>query len=191
MRLRDARPGDLADLGQLEIEGFPTDRLSQRNMRRLFTSPSARFRVLVGDPDRVEGYHLTLFRRGSRVARLYSLVVAPRHRGTGAADALLADAEAEAARRGARVLRLEVRDDNGRAIRFYARRGYRQIGAVPQYYADRATALRYEKPLPAGEPLPAGDEDRSPPHRRFVIRQPMTRIVLPAAPRASRVATEV
>src|SRR5688572_8618306 len=119
MRLRDARPSDLADLGELEVEGFPTDRLSRRSMRRLLNVPSARLRVMAADA-RLAGYHLTLFRQGSRVARLYSLVVAPEERGKGAAEALLADAEAIAARRGARSLRLEVRHDNARAIRFYA-----------------------------------------------------------------------
>jgi ribosomal protein S18 acetylase RimI-like enzyme len=163
MRLRDARPSDLADLGELEVEGFPTDRLSRRSMRRLLGVPSARLRVAGTTEGRVVGYHLTLFRRGSRIARLYSLVVAPDQRGRGVAELLLADAEAIALRRGARALRLEVRDDNARAIRFYARRGYRKIGMVPQYYADMTDALRYEKPLPAGESAAAdGAEDRSP-----------------------------
>ena len=69
MRLRDARPSDLANLGELEVEGFPTDRLSRRNMRRLLSTPSACLRVL-GSAGAVEGYHLILFRQGSRIARL-------------------------------------------------------------------------------------------------------------------------
>jgi ribosomal-protein-alanine N-acetyltransferase len=168
MRVRDARPGDLADLGRLEVEAFPTNRLSRRSMRRLLTAPSARLRVLSDRAEGgVEGYQLTLFRRGSGVARLYSLVVAPSQRGKGTAELLLADAEALAARRGARVLRLEVRRDNARAIRFYARLGYRKIGEVAQYYADMADALRYEKPLGAAGSAQADDsaEDRSPQDR--------------------------
>src|ERR1700730_159019 len=115
MSPRDARPSDLAGLGKLEVEGFPTDRLSQRSMRRLLSTPSAQLRVL-GPAGAVEGYHLTLFREGSRIARLYSLIVAPHRRGQGAAEALMADSEALASRRGARALRLEVREDNPRAI---------------------------------------------------------------------------
>jgi ribosomal protein S18 acetylase RimI-like enzyme len=185
MRLRDARPSDLADLGELEVEGFPTDRLSRRSMRRLLSAPSARLRVMATD-GRVVGYHLTLFRQGSRVARLYSLVVAPDQRGKGAAEALLADAEGIAARWGARTLRLEVRHDNPRAIRFYARLGYRKIGMVPQYYADMGDALRYEKPLPAGESASAADgaEDRSPHDQIAAARQePVTGIALTAPAR--------
>jgi ribosomal-protein-alanine N-acetyltransferase len=194
MRVRDARPGDLADLGQLEVEGFPTDRLSRRNMRRLLTVPSARLRVLSDAHEgNVEGYHLTLFRRGSRIARLYSLVVAPNQRGKGAAEMLLADAEDLAARRGARALRLEVRHDNARAIRFYARLGYRRIGQLPQYYADMTDALRYEKPLSVGEAASAADgaEDRSPRDRAAVaVQESMTGLAL-TAPGAARPAAEV
>jgi [ribosomal protein S18]-alanine N-acetyltransferase len=185
MTLRDARPGDLADLAGLEVEGFPTDRLSSRSMRRLLSSPSARLRVLSSDGSSVDGYHLTLFRRGSRIARLYSLVVAPHHRGKGVAQTLLADAEALAARQGARALRLEVRADNARAIRFYTRLGYRRIGARPQYYADKATALRYEKLLPVGESARPADaaEDRSPLDiAAGATQEAMTGIELRAAP---------
>jgi [ribosomal protein S18]-alanine N-acetyltransferase len=184
MRLRDARLSDLADLGGLEVEGFPTDRLSRRSMRRLLSSTSARLRVLGGD-GAVEGYHLTLFKRGSRIARLYSLVVAPHHRGKGIAESLMADAEALAVRQVARALRLEVRADNARAIRFYARLGYRKIGEIPQYYADKATALRYEKALPVGESARAADaaEDRSPLDVAVgATQEAMTGIELRAAP---------
>src|SRR3954469_22773202 len=158
MRPRDARPSDLANLGELEVEGFPTDRLSRRNMRRLLSTPSASLRVM-GSDGAIEGYHLTLFRNGSRIARLYSLVVAPHRRGQGVAEALIADAEEIAARRGARALRLEVRQDNARAIRFYKRLGYRKIGQRANYYADGANALRYEKGLSAVEGVAEGEED--------------------------------
>jgi ribosomal-protein-alanine N-acetyltransferase len=188
MRARDARPSDLASLGELEVEGFPTDRMSRRSMRRLIAVPSAALRVLGGEGT-VEGYHLTLFRRGSDVARLYSLVVAPHHRGKGAADMLLLDAEDVAARHGARALRLEVREDNARAIRFYARRGYRLIGRRPEYYADNATALRYEKSLPAAESASAADgqEDRSPQRLAAgAVQESMTGIEFSALPSAKR-----
>ena len=43
--------------------------------------------------------------------------------------------------------RLEVREDNSRAIDLYEKNGYQPIGRKPAYYADGADALRYEKPL--------------------------------------------
>ncbi len=51
------------------------------------------------------------------------------------------------------MLRLEVREDNSRAIRIYEKSGYRKIGREPGYYEDGATALRYEKTLRGDIPV--------------------------------------
>jgi ribosomal protein S18 acetylase RimI-like enzyme len=103
------------------------------------------------------GYHLLFFRAGSDIARLYSIAVDPAWRRAGLAKGLLADAERTARKRRCRRLRLEVRADNPLAVRLYERQGYRSIGRRPEYYADRADALLYEKQLGART-----DEDRSP-----------------------------
>ena len=50
-------------------------------------------------------------------------------------------------------LRLEVRDDNARAIALYEKNAYRCIGRVDGYYEDGMAARRYEKPL--GDPRTA------------------------------------
>jgi ribosomal protein S18 acetylase RimI-like enzyme len=190
MKIRDARPADLAALGALEREAFASDRLSPRSMRRFLASPAAILRVAAGR-DGIQGYHVTLMRQGGRTARLYSLAVAAPFQGRGVAGTLMADAEATAARRGARALRLEVRRDNARAIRFYLRRGYQQIGTIPLYYADKTDALRYEKALPAAAAVGAdGDEDRSPPD--LAARHPeMTGKAGPVAPAARVPAAKV
>lgn len=92
----------------------------------------------------VDGYGAVLFRAGARAARLYSLAARPDARGTG--GRLLEVLERVAGSR-AEALRLEVRQDNDRAIALYERCGYRRIGSIPEYYQDGALALRYEKPL--------------------------------------------
>ncbi len=146
MRIRDAREADIAGLLELETAAFTADRLSRRSLRRFVAGGSACLRV-AGTAGAVDGYHLLTFRRGSAVARLYSIAVAADKRGAGLASDLLADAERMAARRGCQCLRLEVRADNRSAIRLYERAGYRRIGVYPQYYADKANAVRYEKSL--------------------------------------------
>ena len=155
VEIRDADDADLDGLSALEGRSFATDRMARRNIRRLIDQKSASLRVAAGKGG-VHGYHLVLFRKGSAIARLYSIAVDDRRRGAGLGRRLLADAEAVAALRRKRALRLEVREDNLPAIRLYERRGYRLIGRYARYYADKADALRYEKPL--SEP----DEDRSP-----------------------------
>ena len=44
-------------------------------------------------------------------------------------------------------MRLEVREDNIRAINLYERMSYSRFAAKPGYYADGATALRFAKPV--------------------------------------------
>ena len=85
------------------------------------------------------------------MARLYSLAVAPESAAAGLGRRLLAEAERVAAKRGCRSLRLEVREDNTRAIGLYGRAGYRRIGRRDGYYGDGAAALRFEKLLEGQE----------------------------------------
>jgi ribosomal protein S18 acetylase RimI-like enzyme len=66
---------------------------------------------------------------------LYQLWVAPQARGTGAAAALLADAEARLAASGVTTAWLACAIGNHRAARFYEKSGWRNVGAV-NYAAD-------------------------------------------------------
>jgi ribosomal protein S18 acetylase RimI-like enzyme len=146
IRLRAARAADIAALLALEQRAFATDRISRRAFRRFVTVPSAAFIVatLGGAP---AGYALVLFRAGSGIARLYSLLVDPRATGRGICSRLLAAAETTARKRGAAALRLEVNPRNRRAIRIYQAAGYRVFGRHEDYYEDGAPALRYAKTL--------------------------------------------
>jgi [ribosomal protein S18]-alanine N-acetyltransferase len=143
-KIRSANLADLGVLIDLENRSFSSDRISRNALRRLIVSPSAEVIVAVSDKA-VAGYAVLLYRAGSRLARLYSLAVAPEFRGLG--RELLAAAETHAARRGCLSLRLEVREDNLRAVNLYQRASYRRFGERTDYYADGATALRFEKAL--------------------------------------------
>lgn len=150
------RAATLADLGaliDLENRSFSSDRISRSSLRRLIGSPSAAVIVAAAD-ETLAGYAVVLFRASSSIARLYSLAVDPAFRGLG--RELLGAAERRAAARGCRSMRLEVRHDNDRAINLYRRASYRQFGNKPAYYADGATALRFEKELATGSSAGAG-----------------------------------
>jgi len=151
VRIRDAARSDLDGLSAIEDRSFASDRMARRGLRRLIGRPTARLRVaaerLRGGHVVIRGYHLVLLRKGSRVARLYSIAVDRPARRTGLGSRLLADAEKVASEAGRRQLRLEVRARNRAAIAFYERHGYSRIGRYRDYYADRSDALRYEKQL--------------------------------------------
>jgi ribosomal protein S18 acetylase RimI-like enzyme len=142
--IRPATSEDVAAILAIEHDAFAGDRLSPRSLRRLIKSPSAA--VLVAERNGAPaGYALVLFRRGTFVGRLYSLAVAEEFAGRGIGSRLLAAAEQEALARDCLFMRLEVRAKNRRAAALYERSGYRQIGNIPDYYQDGATALRFEK----------------------------------------------
>ena len=139
--LRTARPADLPALLALEAR-FPGDRLSARQFRHHLANPRARLRVAVAG-ENVLGYHLVLLRRGSSLARLYSIAVDEAARGQGLGRRLLADAEAQARAAVCRGLRLEVRQDNAAANALYQAAGYRPLAELQAYYDDGAPGWRY------------------------------------------------
>jgi ribosomal protein S18 acetylase RimI-like enzyme len=153
--IRPARASDVDALLAIEDAVFPTDRLSARSFRRLTASPSAAV-IVAATGGRVAGYCIVLFRRGTSTARLYSLATAPGLAGQGIGRALIAAAEREAAKRRRRSLRLEVREDNARAVSVYRRAGFEATGRKPGYYQDNMAALRLEKNLGGVAPKPLG-----------------------------------
>ncbi|WP_337997899.1 GNAT family N-acetyltransferase/peptidase C39 family protein [Oleispirillum naphthae] len=153
--LRPATPADVDSLVVLENRAFPGDRLSRRSFRRFAASSRASLLVLE-EAGGLCGYVLVLYRRGTALARLYSIAVDPACGGRGFGGRLLAAAEQAAFARGAAVMRLEARPDNAAALGLYRKRGYRQFGMVADYYEDHAAALRFQKWLIAEPPVRPG-----------------------------------
>ncbi len=156
--LRRGHIGDLEALVALENAVFTTDILSRRSFRRFLTAPNVAL-IIAEERGKLAGYALVLYPPRSRLARLYSIAVAPHTAGRGIGPRLLAAAERTARQRGRRAMRLEVHEHNGRAIARYEKSGYRLFGKLRDYYDDHADALRFEKPLassadPATLPCP-------------------------------------
>ena len=147
VRVRHAETSDLDDLVTLEDRTFDSDRMSREQYRRHLDSDSALVLVASANHRKFLGTAVLFFRRGSGVARLYSLATQPEARGKGVGTALVEATEAAARLRRCRALRLEVRTDNHSAIKLYERLGYRRIGALADYYQDGADGWRYEKLL--------------------------------------------
>ncbi len=149
--LRQATTADLDALVRLENLCFDEDRISRRSFRRFLEVPRDRLIVatLAGE---LVGYALVLMNAATRLARIYSIAVAPSARGRGAGEKLIRAAEQEAVEAGRIVMRLEVREDNQSAIGLYERLGYRQFGTYRDYYEDHGNALRFERRILFYEP---------------------------------------
>ncbi|UVE18356.1 GNAT family N-acetyltransferase/peptidase C39 family protein [Pseudomonas sp. LS44] len=141
---RNAVAEDLASLLALENQCFEHDRLSPRSFQWMIKRAHASL-IVAQYQGRVMGYALLLFHRGTSLARLYSIAIAPDARGHGLGKRLLAEAEQKARDHDCAYLRLEVRTDNAAAIHLYEGAGYRRFAQVDDYYEDHAQALRYEK----------------------------------------------
>jgi ribosomal protein S18 acetylase RimI-like enzyme len=145
-KLRRGRLRDLDALIALERAVFHTDILSRRSLRRFLAARSATV-IVAEENGKLAGYVLVLNPARSKLARLYSIAVAPHIGRRGVGPLLLAAAEQAAWRRGHRAMRLEVHERNTRAIARYEKSGYRLFGRHHDYYDDNGDALRFEKVL--------------------------------------------
>lgn len=144
-RFRAPRPDDLDALMAIEEASFQTDRLNRRRMQHWIGASNRVFLVCDAGKAGIAGYLLIFFRRNSRHARLYSIVINKPFRGCGLSRQLLARGEAAVRKAGCCSMRLEVRTRNRPAIGLYEALGYKRFGIYPQFYEDGADALRMEK----------------------------------------------
>lgn len=156
--IREAVRDDVPALIELEARCFDYDRISERSFRRFVAQ--ANDDLLIAEHDGViRGYSLTLYRRNTSLARLYSIAVDPGFRGRKVGRDLVLAAQDRALDHGTTRMRLEVHQDNSYAQQLYRSLGYRAFAVVEDYYEDHATALRFEKEL---APHLARDLDRVP-----------------------------
>ncbi|MDH5173479.1 MAG: GNAT family N-acetyltransferase, partial [Gammaproteobacteria bacterium] len=131
--VRKAVAADIDELLRLEALAFRGDRLSRRAFRRWLKHPGCVFLASEGNGG-LCGYILVILRRGTRLARLYSLAVDPACRGQGVASTLIELAEQAVRDAGALYMRLEVAGNNDAAIKLYRKLGYTQFGMYRDYY---------------------------------------------------------
>ncbi len=83
---------DIDALVALENAVFTTDILSRRSFRHFLTSPKSSL-IVAEDSGKLAGYALVLYPARSKLARLYSIAVAPHITSRGIGPLLLAAAE--------------------------------------------------------------------------------------------------
>lgn len=147
MRIRKAVLNDVNSLILVENSCFETDKLSARSFRRFLKQPKDIVLIAEADDGKTLGYGLLLRRRGTPLARLYSLAVLPDTRGQGIGRALLVALEEAAITEDCRFIRLEVSTENTGALALYQAMGYRRMKFLEGYYDDGQDALQMEKRL--------------------------------------------
>jgi ribosomal-protein-alanine N-acetyltransferase len=132
------------------------DELSQPQTRRYYVVEEA-IGELDGSTDdapaRIIGYAGVMC--VPPIADVQTIAVVPEREGRGIGSAVLTELIAEAARRGARDVLLEVREDNPRAQALYRRFGFVHIHTRRRYYRDGVDALIMQLPLTR-----TGEEDK-------------------------------
>lgn len=133
-------PDDLPEVMAIERETFPSDAWSEGMMRgELAEQPRSRHYVVALDGREVIGY--AGLSAAADQADVQTVAVREEHRGKGVGSAMLTELLAEAARRGATEIFLEVRADNPGARSIYERFGFAQISVRRNYYDDGTDAI--------------------------------------------------
>lgn len=147
LNIRAGREADARAVAVIETAAFKADWMGYDRLALNISNGE----VLVAEiGDRVVGFSVLKCRQGRSTASLVTIAISPAVTGQGFGPALLDAAEHEATRRGFRLMRLEVRADNHRAISFYERAGFFRTGIKPKYYGDGTAAIRMHKRIAPG-----------------------------------------
>ncbi len=135
---------DIGGLVELEELCFDTDRLDAKHFHYFLKKPSALV-VTTKHKKKIISGAIVLFRKNSKIARLYSIAVHPDYRRLGVAQAILDFVERSCRKFRCSEIRLEVKNNNRRAIKFYRKNGYEAFGEYENFYEDGMDALRMRK----------------------------------------------
>ncbi|WP_431930559.1 ribosomal protein S18-alanine N-acetyltransferase [Nonomuraea jabiensis] len=137
---------DLPAVMSIERATFPLDAWSEGMMRgELADMPRSRHYVVALVDGEIIGY--AGLAAAVDQADVQTIAVLEKHQGTGIGGALLTELLAEAGRRGAREIFLEVRADNPRAQAVYRHYGFEEIGTRRRYYDDGTDAIMMRRNL--------------------------------------------
>ena len=146
IEIHDVTSTDLSQLVMLEKSCFATDRLSKRSFSHWIKS-SHRVFLVAKRQAKVVAYGLVIMRKGTRLARLYSIAVDQDVAGKGIGRQLLLALENKTVAAGKLFLRLEVEKTNQRAINLYQSMGYKIFGDYEHYYENNGDAFRMQKAI--------------------------------------------
>jgi ribosomal-protein-alanine acetyltransferase len=153
--VRDAREDDLDAVMAMESSIFGTDAWPREMMRAEMTNPNCRYLVAeLAHAPVVVAYAGLLCPPGSGDGDIQTIAVSPDMRGQGIAREMMTELMAEAGRRHATRVFLEVRADNESAQALYRDLGFIPVGVRAGYYQpDAVDAVTMRCDLgPSGRP---------------------------------------
>ncbi|GII53100.1 ribosomal-protein-alanine acetyltransferase [Planotetraspora thailandica] len=146
VKVRQMTMDDLPVVMEIERTTFPSDAWSESMMRgELGDQPRTRHYVVACVGDEIVGYGGLA--AAADQADIQTIAVLAGHRRAGVGAALMDTLLAEAVRRGAEAVFLEVRADNGPAQAMYDRFGFERLGLRRRYYDDGTDAITMVKKL--------------------------------------------
>lgn len=148
LTVRGMTAADIPPLLKIELVSFPVPWSVGMFMIQLGLGDETENLVILSG-DRLIGYISSWY--GYEELHILSIAVAPEDRGGEAAAMLLDEAVEKSREKGCLKVVLEVRVTNGRAIRFYEKHGFTQVGRRKGYYSDSGEdALILEKEIGKG-----------------------------------------
>ena len=136
--IREARPGDAADLAALHASSFNRGWSEDEFERLLLDRAVVAHRIVIGR--RLVGFIISRIIAGE--AEILSVAVTSARRGKGLARQMLNLHLRRLAGFGTRTVFLEVSEDNVPANRLYKRAGFRAVGRREGYYPDQTDKNR-------------------------------------------------
>ncbi len=143
--IRDATVDDVPSIMQVEHEAFGVDAWSAETIAADIARPTTKYFAVEAEGV-VRGYAGVSALSGGE-ADILTIAVSAALRGQGVGRALLRRLIGEARENSARLIFLEVREDNRAAISLYQSEGFEFIGRRPAYYNDGMTALTMRRSL--------------------------------------------
>ena len=154
--LRRATAEDLDPIMAIERRMFPADAWSRETMAAEVAGRHGYYLVAEAEDGGLEGYAGLLAPQGGGQADIQTIAVVERARRRGLGRTLMLALLAEARRRGAAEVFLEVRADNPGVQALYTALGFAEIAVRPKYYQpDGVDAVIMRLTVPEPETAPA------------------------------------
>ena len=135
--VEDASIRLLDELYEIELQCFKEEAFSKQQIGFLLTDYNAISLVAKVDGE-VAGFIIGRIDsvRNKPVGHIMTIDVAPKFRRQGIAQKLMLETEVLFKQKGAKEIRLEVREGNEAALGLYLKLGYRKISRLEHYYGE-------------------------------------------------------